>query len=305
MLARVPRIQQLDVQRVASHSRVWAIVLTGDAPPMPGRGRRFRRYGPARGPHGVSRAPAHRAQRTLERASQLAPAGQMLTVMTRQRAAGWERELAALPPGPRVVQPVYRGRAAEILLPLLKIVRRDPAASVIVLPAAQRVYHDARFLRHVARGVWAVAVRPDVPLLIAARPDAPGADGWIEPGVPVEGLEALSVRTVKRFVDGASPAERRRLFESRALVNTSIFVARADTLLSLAGRALPEVLEALEPLEEAFDRPEESLLCEAVYEYMPEVSLGALQRAPGLAVLALPDVVARAPEQELSQLLAS
>jgi mannose-1-phosphate guanylyltransferase len=304
MLARVPLIPQLDVHRGASHSRVWAIVLTGDAPPMPGRGRRSRRHGPARWPHGV-RVPAHRAQRTLERASQLAPAGQMLTVMTRQRAAGWERELAALPPGPRVVQPVYRGRAAEVLLPLLKIVRRDPAASVIVLPTAQRVHHDVRFLRYVARAVWAVAVRPDVALLIGARPDAPGADGWIEPGVPVEGLETLSVRRVKRFVDDASAAERRRLFESRALVSTSIFVARADTLLSLAGRALPEVREALEPLEEAFDRPEESLLCEAIYECMPQVSLGALQRAPGLAVLALPDVVARAPEPELVQLLAS
>ena len=305
MLARVPLIPQLDVQRGARPSRVWAIVLTGDAPPMPGRGRRSRPHGSARWPHGVGMAPAHRGQRTLERASQLAPAGQMLTVMTRRRAAGWERELAALPPGPRVVQPVYRGRAAEILLPLLKIVRRDPAASVIVLPAAQRVDHDARFLRYVARAVWAVAVRPDVPLLIGARPDVPGADGWIEPGAPVEGLEALSVRTVERFVDDASPAERRRLFESRALVNTSIFVARAETLLSLAGRALPEVREALEPLEEALDRPEESLLCEAVYECMPQVSLGALQRAPGLAVLALPDVVARAPERELLHLLAS
>jgi hypothetical protein len=38
---------------------------------------------------------------------------------------------------------------------------------------------------------------------------------------------------------------------------------------------------------------------------MPQVSLGALQRAPGLAVLALPDVVARAPERERWQLLAS
>lgn len=303
MIARVPFIPHLDLPREAPH--VWAIVPTGDAPPMPGRGHRPRRHGPARRPRGTITTPTLRAQRTLERASRLAPAGQMVTVMTRRRAPAWERELAELPPGPRVVQPVYRGRAVEILLPLLKIVRRDPVATVIVLPAGQRVEHDARFLRYVSRAVWAVAVRPDVPILIGAQPDAPIGDGWIEPGPPVEGLEALAVRTIKCFVDDASPAERRRLFEGQALVSTSIFVARADTLLSLAERALPEVREALEPLEDALDLPEESLLCEAIYECMPQVGLGPLQRAPELAVLALPDVVSHVPEPEPLQLLAS
>jgi mannose-1-phosphate guanylyltransferase len=207
--------------------------------------------------------------------------------------------------GLRVVQPVYRGRAAEFLLPLLKIVRRDPAATVILLPTTQRIDHDARFLRYVGRAVWAVAVRPDVPLIIGAQPYAQAVDGWIEPGAPVEGLETLAVRTVKRFVDEASPAERRRLLDSQGLVSTSIFVARAQTLLTLAERTLTEVREALEPLEEAFDRPEESLLGEAIYESMPYTGLGSLERAPELAVLALPDVVWRAPEREALELLAS
>jgi mannose-1-phosphate guanylyltransferase len=228
----------------------------------------------------------------------------MVTVMTRQRAAAWEREVEAVSDGPRVVQPIYRGRAAELLLPLLKIVRRDPAATVIVLPAVQRVDHDARFMRYVGRAVWAVALRPEVPLLIGAQPYAAVPDGWIEPGAPLEGLEALAVRTVKRFVDDASPAERRRLLDSHALVSTSILVARAQTLLALAERTLPEVREALEPLEVAFDSPEESLLGEAIYECMPQASLDPLDHAPELAVLALPDVVWRAPEREALQLLA-
>lgn len=305
MIARVPFIPQLDAGREAQPSRVWAIVPTGDAPPVRRRGHRPRRHGPASRPRGLVSAPAPLVRCTLERASQLAPAGQMMTVMTRRRAEAWERELAALPPGPRVVQPVYRGRAAEILLPLMKIVRRDPAATVIVLPAGQRLDHDARFLRYIGRAVWAVAMRPDVPLVVGAQPDAPAAEGWIEPGAPVEGLESLGVRTVRRFIEGASLAERRRLFEGAALVSTSIFAARADTLLSLASRALPEVREALEPLEDAFDRPEEPLLCEAIYECMPQVGLGPLQRAPELAVLALPDVVWRTPQAESLQLLAS
>jgi mannose-1-phosphate guanylyltransferase len=307
MVARVPFIQRLESQHDTPHAHVWAIVLTGDAPPAPGRGHRPQRHRPVRWPLSMTAsAPPPRAQRALERASRLAPAGQMLTVVTRARAAAWERELAALPFGPRVMQPVYRGRAAEVLLPLLKVVRQDPEATVVVLPVEQRLDHDARFLRYVSRAVWAVSVRPDVPILIGAQPYAPVADGWIEPGEPVEGLESLAVRSVKHFVDDAPPAERRRLFEGHALMSTSILVARAGTLLAIAQRRLPEVLEALEPIEDVFGRPEESLLCEAIYECMPQAGLDQLERAPEMAVLALPDVAWRAPERETTQqLLAS
>jgi mannose-1-phosphate guanylyltransferase len=302
MVARVPFKPRLDLECEAPHSRLWTIVLTGDAPPRVGHGPRGHRCRPAaRWPASGTRV-SSRAQRTLERASHLAPADQMITVLTRRQMPAWESELAAVDGTRRVVQPSYRGRAAEMLLPLLMIARREPSATVVVLPADQRVDHDARFLRYVARAVWAVALRPEVPILIGAHPSAPVVDGWIEPGAPLEGLEALAVRAVKCFVDDASPAERRRLFDASALTSTAIFVGRAGTLLALAERTLGDVLEALEPLAGVFGRPEEPLLCEAVYECMPRAGLAAFERSPELAVLALPDVVWHAPEPEALQL---
>jgi mannose-1-phosphate guanylyltransferase len=303
MLAHVPSIpQRLDVDRDVQRAHVWTVVLTGDAPPpsTPGAQRRNCR--------GTSRWPDPLwpgARRTLERASRLAPAGQLIAVLTRRQAAAWESELAAAPDARRIVQPVYRGRAAEVLLPLLTIAAQDPSATVIVLPIDQPADHDARFLRYIRRAVWAVALRPDVPIIIGAHPHAAVADGWIETGPAVEGLEDLAVHTVRRFVNDATPAERRKLFDASALVSTSIFVARAGTLLSLAQRTLPEVIEALEPLEAAFGRPEEGLLCEAIYECMPRAGLDPLERAPELAVLGLPDVVWRAPDREALALIAS
>lgn len=296
MLVRVPFNPRLDPHD-APHPRVWAIVLTGDRPPAPEHVQPRRECRPARRwpqAEGALLRPRH----ALERASRLAPAGQMVAVLTRRQAPAWDRELSGLPQVRQVTQPVYRGRAAEVLLPLLKIARQDPSATVIILPAEHRVGNDPRFLRYVGRAVWAIALRPDLPILLGAHPHAPVVDGWIEPGPPVEGLEDLAIRTVKRFVDDASAAERRRLFEGNALASTSILVGRAGTLRALAGRTLPEVLEALEPLEDVADRAEESLLCDAVYEYMPEADLAPLERARELAVLALPDVVWRAPDRE-------
>ena len=301
MLARVPLIPRIDLVREAPHPRTWAIVLTGDEPPVDACGVGYARGTAARA---TMLTRARRRAGALERASRLVPPGQMVAVVTRRHARAWDAELADLPGARRLVQPAYRGRAVELLLPLLRIARRDPSATVVVLPAEHGIDHEARFLRYVSRAVWAVALRPDVPILIGAHPHVPVVDGWIEPGAPVEGLEELAVHTVKRFVDAASPAERRRLFEGNALTSTLVFVGRAGTLLALAAHALPEVLEALEPLEAAFDSPEESLLCEAVYECMPRAGLGGFERAPELAVLPLPDVVWRAPERE-AVLLAS
>jgi len=291
MLVRVPSIPSLDVEHDTPHPRVWAIVLTGDASGAAGH---FRRGGP-RTPRWRSQCAADQpVAHAVDDVSRLVPAARVVTVTTRGRAA----ESPGSAHAHRVVQPHYRGRAAETLLPLLRIGRQDPAATVVVVPADHGVRHEARFHRYVARAVWAVALRPDLPILLAAHPHTPVTRGWIEPGEPVEGLEDLSVRDVKRVVDTASLAEQRRLFESGALVSTQVFIGRAATLLSRAAEAVPEVLEALEPLAVAFGTPEEPLLRDAVYECMPEADLGALERTPGLAVLPLPDVVWQAPARE-------
>jgi len=299
MLARVPSIPSLDVEHDTPHPRVWAIVLTGDATPVAGRAHRAA----VRARRWRSRcAGAQPTAQAVDDVARLVPASRVVTVTTRGRTPAWASDLPTLPHVHRVVQPHYRGRAAETLLPLLRIARQDPGATVVVMPADHGVRHEARFHRYVARAVWAVALRPDLPILIGAHPHTPLTSGWIEPGAPVEGLEDLSVHAVKRVVDTASLAEQRRLFESGALVSTLVFVGRAGTLLSLAADALPEVLEALEPLAEAFGTPEEPLLREAVYECMPEDDLSALERARGLAVLALPDVVWQAPERDALEL---
>jgi mannose-1-phosphate guanylyltransferase len=290
MLARVPSIPSSEIERDTPHPRVWAIVLTGDGSTRAGHLHRRA----VRMPRWRNRCVGTSAStQAVDDVARLVPADRVVTVSTRGRA--WASDSLSASPVHHVVQPHYRGRAAETLLPLLRIARQDPGATVVVVPSDHGVRHEVRFRRYVARAVWAVALRPDLPILLAAHPQSPVASGWIEPGEPVEGLEDLAVHDVRRVVDAVSLAEQRRLFESGALVSTQVFIGRAATLLSLAADAVPEVFETLEPLAEAFGTAEEPLLREAVYESMPEADLGALERAPGLAVLPLPDVVWQAP----------
>jgi mannose-1-phosphate guanylyltransferase len=141
--------------------------------------------------------------------------------------------------------------------------------------------------------VWAVGLRPDLLVLVGAVARRPEPTyGWIEPGVLVEGLEHLAVRTVRSFVHDHA-ADRHGGGGGGSLLGTLALVGRVQTLLALGERHLPEVMETLEPLEPAFGGPEERLLCEAVYECMPHASISRelLERGDPLAVLQVPEAL--------------
>jgi mannose-1-phosphate guanylyltransferase len=227
-------------------------------------------------------------RQAVERAARLIEPQRLLAVLARDHSASYDIELASLPPIQRVVQPVYRGSGPEIFLPVLKIADQDPDATIVILPSDHLVDGEARLMTCVAKAAQAVAARPDLPLVIGAHPSGPdAAASWIEPGAPVEGLECFGVRAVQRFVRRPAPADLATLWEGHGLVNTHVVIARARALIRLGQRYLPDVLETFEPLAGAFGAPEESLLCEAVYEQMPyaTVSHALFVRAQDIAVL--------------------
>lgn len=262
---------RLDATDHTARHRLWGIVLGGcdaDRRPPSLRARpRHRAAVPAAAGHVLFR-------QALDRAAHLIPEDRLVAVLARGHSAQYDLALGDLPGIHRVVQPAYRGSAAELFLPALKIARRDRDAIVVVLPGDHPADADARLMSHVARAARAVTIRPELPVVIGAHPPGPCTGRqWIEPGPLVDGLEAHAVRTVARFHARPTPGEAAVLYAGGALLNTQIVIARVATLIGLGRRTVPDVLEALEPLEETFTEPEERLMSEAVYEAMPWGSL--------------------------------
>jgi len=248
---------------VAPH--VWVFVLAGSAP--------------RRGPTALKRA--------LDRATRLAPAHRVVAIVSRDSARACAGVLAETPDVATIVQPAYRGSAAELFLPALLVARRDPDAVVLALRADET--HDGPVAPCLARAIRAVGLRPDLTVLVGARPRTTrAADGFVEPGSPLEGCEELFLLAVRRFV-----YEAPRGLCARGLLAPAALAARARALVALGRRYIPEVLETLEPLEGVADALEATLLCEAVYECMPYASLSRefLERVPDLAVLPVPDAL--------------
>lgn len=288
-LTREPRKER---EPAVAMRHLWGIVIVGgDDARVPGHysAGRVRRLRPA-----TAMPPETALVRTLERATRIMPAERLVAVVERADVARHAADLSAFADVRLIVQPTWRGSAAQIFLPTLRVHREDPHATIVVLPHDQMLAHDSRIMHYVERAVRAVEIRPDVPVVIGAPPRSPDpAQSWIEPGDPVEGLESFAIRSVERFIGRPSPREAASLYEGNGLLSTLVLIARAKTLVALGRTHLPDVLETLEPLEAVFGGPEEHLLCDAVYECMPvaTITAGLLERTRQLAVLPIPSAV--------------
>jgi mannose-1-phosphate guanylyltransferase len=233
-----------------------------------------------------------------DRLARLIPRERLVVALTRPDT-GWAEQ--AVNDVRWIIQPAWRGSAAELFLAALAIATEDPDATLALFPVDHRADDEDALLVAVASATRAVGLRPDVPVVLGIRPHRPTRGVWLSPGPPVDGLEAFDVREVERVVRDPGVEDARALFESEALVSTLVVVVRARTLIELGRVAAPDVLETLEPLERVFGRVEEPLLRDAVYEWMPYASAAdVLVRAEPLAVLR---VNARAVEERPAPLL--
>ena len=277
--------------------RIWGIVLAASDGPTDGSRRcSWRTHGGRLRPPQYRRvgSPHTLLRQTIDRASHLIPSERLVVVLGRGHSRYYDAELLSAPTIQPLIQPSYRGSAAEIYFPLLKIGARDPDAIVVVMPSDHLIDHDRRFMDHVAQAARAVAARPQTSVVIGAIPLMPDPlRTWIVPGTAVPGVEALGVRRIERFVHHPTLPEAERFYEAGGLLSTFVMVAHAQTLIRLGREYLPDVLDALDPVAGTFDGPEESLLSEAVYEGMPyaSVSHDLLARCENLAVLPVGDVM--------------
>ncbi len=224
--------------------------------------------------------------RPIERATRLIPLNRLVTVLTRDGAAGADALASGIH---RYIQPTSRGTAPEVFLAALCVLQQDPYAVVAALPSDHLAEHGPRLMQYVARAAGAAGMRPDLPMIVGAYPGSRDPEyAWIEPGDPVDGLEAYAVRAVRRIVARPSAADR-----DGTLLGTLAVVASARTLVALGRRYLPDVLECLEPLEDVVNRPEQTLLCDAVWESMPRASLcrDLLAHVNHLGVVSMPDAM--------------
>lgn len=179
---------------------------------------------------------------TVARLAAIVPRRRILCVVAEAHRRHWQGGVGGLPPENIVVQPENRGTAAGLLLPLLEIARRDPAARVIATPADHFVADERHLTRSLLEALTAIEGPADRLLLLGIAPDAPVGDyGWI---VAQDGNEQRPA-AVERFVEKPGEAEARRIASAGGVWNSFLMVGRLRRYLKLFERRRPELLRDL------------------------------------------------------------
>ena len=174
-------------------------------------------------------------QEAIHRARRVAPRERICAIVAAQHLRYWQRSLWMLSSSNMIIQPANRGTANGVLLSVQSILRRDPLARIVFLPADHYV-RDERVLGGALREAATLATRDsDALALIGLEPEEadPGL-GYIVPGQSsVDGSWS-----VERFVEKPPLPMARQLILSGALWNSFIFAVSAPALLALMRQRL-------------------------------------------------------------------
>jgi mannose-1-phosphate guanylyltransferase len=141
--------------------------------------------------------------------------------------------------GDVMFQPIDRGTAAGVLLPLMAVLAVAPHAIVAITPSDHSVEDGDCFRMGIHRALARVSAGISDVVLFGAEPSKATADfGWITPAS--RGAVAYEVfEPIAGFVEKPSLADARRLLSDGAVWNTMVVVARAQAVFELYRRHLP------------------------------------------------------------------
>jgi mannose-1-phosphate guanylyltransferase len=186
------------------------------------------------------------------------------------------------------------GSAMDVLVATHWIRRQQDDAIIAILPSEQVVLEPRAFMRHVVAMAEFVARHPREIVIAGARPTYPETRyGWIETAQAISDSGAEPVFRVRSLRHGLSYSLARACYESGALWNTSVIVARAEALLRASRRQSPELDARLQTAMAFIGTPYEQRTLEDCYAVAHESSFSdaVLAGAPRmLAATQLPPV---------------
>ena len=231
-------------------------------------------------------------QQTVRRVLKAVPASNVYVVTNAVQAetiklqlSSWKNELA----DHVVIEPEGRNTGPAIGLAALRLLRRDPNATMLVLPADHVIKDDGKFKQAVSFG-HQLAQRGAL-VTFGIQPTGPETGyGYIQPDK--RGLlgtfKALSGYKVRRFVEKPDLKKARRFLKAGGyLWNSGMFTWRADGFLDELARHQATLLKGLRTVDKMVEagRSREQLVNR--YKRLKSVSIdyGLMERSNRSAVI--------------------
>ncbi len=170
-----------------------------------------------------------------------------------------------------MVEPIHRNTAPSVAWAAMRIQKRCPDASIIIMPSDQLVLDEAAFARSVATGFSYVSEN-DVLVVMGVKPTRPEPGyGYVQLGDPSCKPDVFSV---KSFTEKPDREFAQVFIDSGEFYwNTGIFQANAKYLLKSFEGIFPEVLRTLRYDRVEYTYEEEMEYVSQNYSRYPNLSL--------------------------------
>lgn len=232
--------------------------------------------------------PETMVQATVDRLAPAIPAERTWIVTAQRLAEETRRQLPQVNAANVLREPCGRNTAPCIGWAALHLMRRDPDATMLVVPADHVIEPAATFRDDVARALEILERTPQTLVLFGVTPTYPAVGyGYIEQGRPLDSSNssAFQVAKFREKPDLATAEEflRRKSF----LWNCGIFVWKARTIVERLERFEPEIVERLRRIVAADGTPEAESVLAAEFPQVKSISIdyAVLERSDDVCVL--------------------
>lgn len=231
-------------------------------------------------------------QQTLDRIEALAPSEKSWVITSATHRDECSRQLPELPSSNIVGEPCGRDTAACIGLGAALIVKRDPDAAMIVMPADHVIEPVQEFRRAVQAGLSLVQDNPASLVTIGIPPTFPATGyGYIQRGEALSPRQGTNVFRVAAFREKPTfDVAQQMVVDGSYFWNSGIFLWKAKTILSALEVNQPAIYAAVQRIAMSWYSPERESVLRAEYEGLPKISIdyAVMEKAKNVLVVQAP-----------------
>lgn len=226
-------------------------------------------------------------QSTVKRLEGLFPPERILVVTVEEQAREMKSQTPELPDENYLIEPAPRGTASVVGLAAMALQKRDPTASMAILPSDHFI-RNVDLFHYLLKAAFEVADRSYL-VTLGIAPTLPStAFGYIQQGLPLDGGYKYPVYEVKRFIEKPSEKTAQQLLHSGDHSwNSGMFIWRTDAILAEIRTQMPRLHETLEFIGSRWGRSDfDASLKEKWLDLKTEtVDYGIMEKAERVAVL--------------------
>lgn len=232
-------------------------------------------------------------QMTLDRLESLVPVENVVVATGAKLVSAISQQLPQLPPGAFLSEPCKRDTAPCIGLAAFQVLRADPDATMLIMPADHVIPEEDRFRKAMAYGAELVRQDPTRLVTFGIKPTyAAEIFGYIERGAPLAQTNGdPPAFSVNRFREKPDATTARRFLDAGTFYwNAGIFIWKASTLLKELAEHAPELYDRLERIAEAMGEPEYSEVLEREFAAIEGTSIdyAVMEQADTVTVVEAP-----------------